>query len=127
MRTRRTLKLTGMAALAAMLFLQAAFALAACGLERPGAAQALGTLAQQADDAPCHQPQENAGLCLAHCQSGEQALDKPQVKVPPLVFSTPMPAVRAWLEPYQAVAAGARLPLPVAGPPRHILFQSLLI
>ena len=116
-----------MAALAAMLFVQAAFALAACGLDRPVSSRAMSMLVQQAAEAPCHEQSANTSLCLAHCQSGDQALDKPQVKVPPLVFSTPMPAVRAWLEPYQAVAAGARLPLPVAGPPRHILFQSLLI
>ena len=127
MRTRRTLKLTGMAALAAMLFLQVAFALAACGLERPGAAQALGTLVQQADDAPCHQPQENAGLCLVHCQSGDLALEKPQLKLPPLASFAVLPALRPLREPNRTVGASARLPVPHAGPPRHILFQSLLI
>jgi len=30
-------------------------------------------------------------------------------------------------EPQEAGLASARLPLPIAGPPRRILFQSLLI
>ena len=116
-----------MAALAAMLFVQAALALASCEpLQRArshGSAMTLGN-----DDVPpCHEAAKSVHVCLVHCQSGDQTLDKPQVKVPPLVFSTPMLAVREWLEPHQAAAAGARLPLPVAGPPRRILFQSLLI
>jgi hypothetical protein len=116
-----------MAALVAMLFVQAAFAVAACGLDRPASSHAVSMLVQQAAEAPCHEPGANTSLCLVHCQSGDQTLDKPQVKVPPLLFSAPIPAVRSSYEPHDGFPGGPRLPVPLAGPPRHILFQSLLI
>jgi hypothetical protein len=122
---RRAFRLAGTAALAAMLFLQAAFALAACGLDRPQAAQALSMLAEQTGGPPCHEPEQNAALCLAHCQSGDQTLDKQPLKVPPLVAPAAVPGVQ--VAPQDRAAASARLPVPLAGPPRHILFQSLLI
>lgn len=126
MRSRRSLRLAGIAALAAMLFVQAAFALAACGLDLSAPSRP-GMIAQQAVDGSCHEADGNANLCLMHCQSGEQTLDKPQVKVPPLLFAVPVPAVRTSYEPHDSFPAGPRLPVPHAGPPRHILFQSLLI
>jgi hypothetical protein len=61
-----------LAALAAMLFAQAAFALAACDTGKmPSRAQ---VLAQGEEHAPCHEPAENVNLCLAHCQNAEQTL-----------------------------------------------------
>jgi len=116
-----------MAALAAMLFVQAAFALAACGLDRQAFAHGRSMLVQRLAEPTCHEQDANASLCLVHCQSGEQTLDKPLVKLPPLAPLAPLPAVRSQHEPFEASAAVARLPLPFAGPPRHILFQSLLI
>ena len=116
-----------MAALAAMLFVQAAFALAACGLDPQALAHGRSMLVQQLAQPSCHEQDAGANLCLVHCQSGEQTLDKPLVKLPPLAASAPLPAVRSLHEPLEASAAVARLPLPFAGPPRHILFQSLLI
>jgi hypothetical protein len=126
MRSRRSLRLAGMAALAAMLFVHAAFALAACGLDRPASSRAVSMLAQQAAEAPCHEQSASTSLCIAHCQSADQTRDKPQVKLPPLVFSTPMPAVRTSYA-LQVAFPARRPPVPLAGPPRHILFQSLLI
>ena len=114
-----------LAALAAMLFAQVAFALAACDAARmPSRAAVLMQNEQHAT--PCHEPAENVNLCLAHCQNAEQTLDKHHVKLP--VFAavavlelgggqhTARP--RAW---------APRAPFPAAGPPPRILYHSLLI
>lgn len=111
------------AALAAMFFAQAAFALAACDPVR--AKSRAHMIAQQADPAPCHEPADNASLCLAHCQAGEQTLDKHQVKVPAPLFAAVL-IVRAPQVP-EAVRFVPRAPVPAAGPPPRILFQTLLI
>ena len=124
MRSRRFLSAAGLAALAAMLFAQAAFALAACD---PAQAKSRAHMiaVQQAAPAPCHEPADNASLCLTHCQAGEQTLDKHQVKVPdPLsaaVLFLRAPQVR------EAVRFVPRAPRPAAGPPPRILFQTLRI
>ena len=112
------------AALVAMLFAQAAFALAACDpVQAKSRAQMIA--AQQADPAPCHEPADNASLCVAHCQAGEQTLDKHQLKVPDLscaaVLFVRAPMMR------EAVRFVPRAPSPAAGPPPRILFQTLLI
>lgn len=112
-------------ALTAMLFAQAAFALAACEAGR-AQSRAHMVLAQGADSAPCHEPANDANLCYAHCQSGDQTLDKHHVKVPEAALhvvwlgrESPRPVRRAQLAP--------RAPLPTTGPPPHIRFHSLLI
>ena len=125
MRSRRFLNAAGIAALAAMLFAQAAFALAACDPSgAPSRARMLA--AQSADYAPCHEPAENVNLCLAHCQGAEQTLDKHQVKLPEASFLA-VPPVRAWHVARQPILWTPRVPSPAAGPPPHILFRSLLI
>jgi hypothetical protein len=116
--------LAAFAALAAMLFAQAAFALAACS---PLQAQSRAhMIAQQAETAPCHEPADNANLCLTHCQAGEQTLDKHQVKVPhaPATAVLVVHAVpqRSWI-----ARAVPRTPSPAAAPPPRILFRTLLI
>jgi hypothetical protein len=112
------------AALAAMLFAQAAFALAACDpMQANSRVQMIAS--PQPDDAPCHKPAENTGLCLAHCQAGEQTLDKHHVKVP-----DPSPgAVLVVFAPQarEVVRFSPRAPSPAAGPPPRILFRTLLI
>ena len=122
MRTRRRFG-AAIAALAAMFFAQAAFALAACDPVQ-GKSRAH-MIAQQTDSAPCHEPAENASLCLAHCQAGEQTLDKHQVKVPEPLSGAVL-FVRAPQVP-QVVRFVSRAPSPTAGPPPRILFQTLLI
>jgi hypothetical protein len=111
------------AALVAMLFAQAAFALAACDPVQ-GKSRAH-MIAQQADPAPCHEPADSASLCLAHCQAGEQTLDKHHVKVPDPLSGAALfvraPQVR------QVARFVSRAPSPTAGPPPRILFQTLLI
>jgi hypothetical protein len=125
MRSRRFSHAAGLAALAAMLFAQAAFALAACDPARP-ASRALMIVAQNAEYATCHEPSENANLCLVHCQGAEQTLDKHQVKVPETSLLA-VPPVRAWQEARQPIRWAPRAPHPAAGPPPRILFRSLLI
>lgn len=125
MRSRRQSVFAGITALAAMLFAQAAFALAACDLYR-ARSHALMIAAQAAERAPCHEPAENGKLCLAHCQNGDQTLDKHQVKVPESIVQ-PVLVVRGLQARGRPVLVPARLPAPAAGPPPRILFQSLLI
>jgi hypothetical protein len=113
-----------LAALAAMLFAQAAFALAACDTGKmPSRAQ---VLAQGEEHAPCHEPAENVNLCLAHCQNAEQTLDKPQVKLPVLSAVVGL-EVRGWQRVARSFAWAPRAPSPAAGPPLRILYRSLLI
>ena len=114
-----------LAALAAMLFAQAAFALAACD---PGAmaSRAQMLAAQSGEHAPCHEPADNVNLCLTHCQSGEQTLDKHQVKVPVLPPVAVL-FVLPWHGADLPMAWAPRAPSPAAGPPPRILFRTLLI
>ena len=122
---RRSRSFAAIAALLAMFFAQAAFALAAC--DPAGAAsRAQMIAAHEVENAGCHEPAQNANLCLAHCQSGEQTLDKHQVKVP----HAPLHGVqlaRAWPEVVQSARHVQRAPLGAAGPPPRILFRSLRI
>ena len=126
MRSRRRRSLAGIAALAAMLFAQAAFALAVCDPGRMSSrAQML--VAQSEEHAPCHEPAENnVNLCLTHCQNGEQTLDKHQVKVPALAFVAVL-TVRPRSDVRQPMARATRTPLPAAEPPPRILYRTLLI
>jgi hypothetical protein len=125
MRSRRLLHPAALAALAAMLFAQAAFALAACD---PAQAQSLARMiaAQQDEPATCHEPTDSANLCLAHCQGRDQTLDKHQAKLPALPADAVL-VLRLRQDFHQPPAWVAREPAPVVGPPPHILFRSLLI
>lgn len=125
MRSRRLLHPAALAALAAMLFAQAAFALAACNF---GRVQSLAGMiaAQQPESVTCHEPADNASLCLAHCQGRDQTLDKHQVKLP-AVSAGAVLAVPPWHGLRQALVWTARAPVPVVGPPPRILFRALLI
>jgi hypothetical protein len=125
MMSRRHRFLAAFCALAAMLFAQAAFALAACD---PGGASSRAQMvtAHELQDSGCHEPAENTNLCLAHCQSGEQTLDKHQVKVPDAPLQRTALA-RAWPDALQPAREVLRAPLPAAGAPPRILFRSLLI
>jgi hypothetical protein len=112
-----------LAALAAMLFAQAAFALAACD---PVRASSRAAMVMQADEAGCHESADTANLCLAHCQGREQTLDKHQVKVPDAPFAV-VQFLHAWPQAPQLARFSPRLPAPAAGPPPRILFRTLLI
>ena len=112
------------AALVGMIFAQAAFALAACN---PMQAQSRAhMISQQAEAAPCHQPADNANLCLTHCQAGEQTLDKHQVKVPDASADAVL-VLPALPQSRRIASAVQRTPPPAAGPPPRILYRTLLI
>jgi hypothetical protein len=113
-----------LAALVAMLFAQAAFALAAC--DPVQARSRAHMIAAQQSEAPCHEPAENSQLCFTHCQAGEQTLDKHQVKVPE-VSSQAVLFLRTSPVDHQPAISAPRAPSPFAGPPPRILFRSLLI
>jgi hypothetical protein len=121
MRARRIRVFAGIAALAGMLFLQAAYALANCERHEVGKASMV------QNSAPCHESGKTPDLCAAHCQGGEQTLTKPPVKIPD--FSTqPVLALRGWQSAaIPTVAAVPRTLPPPAAPPPRILFQSLLL
>jgi len=110
--------------LGALLFAQAALAVAACDWARVAPAMAL---AANADQPTCHEePARNANLCLAHCLSFDQSPDTPQLQVLAIpaspVLVVPMPNAQS----IRALDSRFRLPYPAAPPPR-ILFQSFLI
>ena len=121
---RRSMRGIALAALAAMLFMQAAFAVAACQDYRTQA-RAVMVASQQAGGSPCHEADPNAGLCMAHCQGMDQTLDKHQVKAP-LVAAALLPAPRSLQAAILPSAPLARVPCLIAGPPARILFQSFL-
>jgi hypothetical protein len=123
MRSRPRL-FAALAALAAMFFAQAASALAACSSVQ--AQSRAHMIAQQAETAPCHQPADNANLCLTHCQAGEQTLDKHQVKVAD-ASAEPVLVLRAARPSPQARRAASRAPLPATGPPARIRYRTLRI
>jgi hypothetical protein len=125
MRSRRLSYVAGIVALAAMPLAQTAFALTSCNLYRTQS-HAVMIAAQDAEGDACHESGDNANLCLAHCQRGDQTLDRHQVKVPES-FLQPVLVIRARQGSGQPVLVPRRLPAPAAGPPPRILFQSLLI
>ena len=125
---RRPLRLAALAGLAAMLFAQAALVLAACKLESVAPSRGLALAMTVAADpaAACHeQAPATDTLCVAHCEAGEQTLDKYQAKLPLFAVHL-LPAFVVRAAPWPAVTLPLD-PVPVAAPPARILFQSLLI
>lgn len=121
MQLRRRNPLGILAALAAMLFLQAAYAFAACELPEGRS----GMAAMHAAAMPgCHEAQAPEALCLAHCQAEDQTLGKLQPGLPDL----PLPPARVHIAPAPMRAQAPMPPVvPHAGPPPRILYQSLLL
>ena len=118
---RRSLAAT-LAALAGMLFLQAAIAFAPC--ELPGRSAATAMAATMAAMPDCHEA-DAANLCLAHCASEDQTLFKVQLELPGHVLpaAAPIAFIRPGFSPVKAAPAY----LVAAGPPPRILFQSFLL
>jgi hypothetical protein len=117
-----------LAGLAAMLFAQAALALAACGLDARMSSRAFvhAMTAAAEPGEPCHEEAPaNDAFCAAHCQASEQTLDKYQGNLPlPPVHLLPVFPIRVL--PYRAVRLPPD-PMPAAAPPARVLFQSFLI
>ena len=122
MRSRRHSLAAALAALAGMLFLQAAIAFAPC--ELPGRSAALTRAAAMAAMPDCPEA-DQANLCLAHCAGEDQTLIKISLELPELVLPPAMPSgfIPVRLVPAEKPAP----PLAAAGPPPRILFQSFLL
>ena len=109
MRSHRPL-FASLAALAAILFAQAAMAFAAWDFRQ----------------APCHDDRApTVNLCAVHCSNNDLTLDTPKVKVPapaaaPAPIALPTPAM------YPPVAP-LRIAVLPAGPPPRILLHSFQI
>ena len=125
--SRRRVRFAGMVALAAMVFVQAALALAACRFDGAESARILASGISEANAHPCHEPAESINLCLAHCRGDKQTLDKPQVKVPAPSIQQAALTVNVWPQLPLIGLSGRPAPVPTAAPPPRILFQSFLI
>lgn len=126
--TRRLLRLGALSGMGAMLFAQAALAIAACDVAtRPSPSAAL-AMSVQETTSDCHEaaPADDP-LCMAHCQASGPSLDKTpaQPAVAPVLALAPVPW-RAAL-PRVLPPDFAREAPPAASPPARILFQTLLI
>ena len=122
MSRRGHLRLAARIAVMALLFAQGILAFAGC--EMPGRAAAA---AIAADDQPCHASGGEANLCVAHCLSGDQSLDKPQVSVPQPA-AAPVLLLHAVSDAQSAHATALRyFAPPAAAPPPRILFRTLRI
>lgn len=117
-RSRRTSLLAALAALAAMLFLQAAMAFAPC--DEPGHRAGMAAM-QHATMPDCDTPVESTTLCAAKTHNEDQALGKTQLGVPDL--AAPAADVRPSPAAVHAPVRVERI-MPTASPPPRILFQS---
>lgn len=111
-----------------MLFAQAALALAACESIDRVPALVIALAEQENAGAPCHESSRNVNLCMMHCLGDDQSLDKPPLKVPPVldsfVFIVPAATV---VSHHDARPPARALVRSSAAPPARILFQSFLI
>ena len=124
MASRGTVKKIANVVLGAMLFAQAALAVAACDWLRVAPAQAI---MAKAGEPSCHeQPAQSTNLCLAHCLGADQSTDTPQVAIPVWSQSSLLVIVDIELVPVPKVVLRYTLPHPGAPPPR-ILYHSFLI
>ena len=120
---RHRVKSIARIALAAVLFVQAALATAACALPERAAAQAIAGAAEP----KCHEEGSvPANLCVAHCTEGFQSLDKPSLAVPAAI-DAPVLVVATARQPSVHLGIPRERPKPTAGPPHRILLHSFLI
>ena len=124
MNSRATARKIATVLLGAMLFAQAALAVAACDWLRVAPAQAI---MAKAGEPSCHEePAHNTNLCLSHCLGSDQSTDTPQVAIP------------AWNQTsFLVIVAFESAPLPQGSrrhtptrpgaPPPRILYHSFLI
>ena len=124
MASRGTVKKIANVVLGAMLFAQAALAVAACDWLRVAPAQAI---MAKAGEPSCHEePAQNTNLCLSHCLSNDQSADTPQVAIPTWNQASFLVIVAFESAPLPQGSRRYTLTHPGAPPPR-ILFQSFLI
>jgi len=107
----------------ALLFAHAAIAGAACEMPDRTPARAISHNAAM----PCHEePAPNTNLCVAHCLSGDQSADTPQVGMPAWNCTAVLTVEVFDRYRIRSMALRHFLPRPAAPPPR-IVFQSFLI
>ena len=126
--TRRRLAVVARIALAGFLFAQAALAIAGCRLGEHSAAQAILNASAAAAE-PCHQQNSDSAtaLCVAHCVTETQSLEKPLWKLPaPAAAAARIEFFVAGTQIVRSVAM-PESPAALSGPPRRILFRTLLI
>ena len=123
---RKLLRTLARIGLAAFLFAQVSLAIAACQVAQPSAAQAIQNAGGSSSE-PCHeQGEEAAALCVAHCVTQAQSLEKPFWKSPAPAAASVV-VLFVLLPPAAAPAPAFDTPFALAGPPRRILFRTLLI
>lgn len=124
MMSARPIKRFAVVLLGALLFAQAALAVAACDWLRVSPAQAI---MAKAGEPSCHEDQAKyANLCLSHCLGNDQSAGTPQIAVPAWNRSSLLVIADIELAPAPRIALSYTLPYPGAPPPR-ILYHSFLI
>ena len=121
--SRRWLRHAARTLIGALLFAQAAVALAACESLRRAPALAIAQAAQPAAESRCHEPERNVNLCVAHCLGEDQSLDKASVSIPAFAATPVLLLSLVALAP-QLAARDAEFVSPAAGPPPRIRFQT---
>ena len=128
MKSKRALRTIAKILVGALLFAQAALAIAACEWLSRAPAQAIA----QNSASPCDQTDSRAdnranNLCVAHCLAEFQSLDTHQVHV----FALPSVPVLEVQSPASSSAKllshSTRVVPPSAGPPPRILYHQFLI
>lgn len=121
---RATRNRVSLVLLGALLFAQAALAVAACDWLRVAPAM---VLSGKASEPSCHEaPARNPNLCLAHCLSFDQVPDTPQLQLPTISAAPALVVAMSEAQALRVVHRRYRLPHPAAPPPR-ILYQSFQI
>jgi len=124
---RRALKTVARLALAGFLLAHAALAIAGCELGERSAARAI-LNASAASDEPCHQQSDDsAALCVVHCVTQTQTLEKPFWKAPAPAAAPALVFFVVFSSPAAVAPPAVDLPLALTGPPRRILFRTLVI
>ena len=124
MATRATVRQIATALLGALLFAQAALAVAACDWLRVAPAQAI---MAKAGEPSCHEePAQNTNLCLSHCLGNDQSAYTPQVAIPAWSQAAFLVIVALESAPLAQGSQRYTLTRPGAPPPR-ILYHSFLI
>ena len=124
MMSARPIKRFAVVLLGALLFAQAALAVAACDWLRVAPAQAI---MAKAGEPSCHEePAQSANLCLSHCLGNDQSADTPQVAVPAWNQASFLAMVAFESATLPQGSRHYALTRPGAPPPR-ILYHSFLI
>jgi len=121
--TRRLVRWTARILGGVLLCVQGAFAFGACGLPVRAPAQAIAGV----NSPPCHEREAKTdGLCVLHCLSDQQSLDKPDLKLAAIGDAFVL-EVALWRPAADSKVHVFRKSAAPHAPPRRILFQSFLI